>query len=458
MRHINDTRLPAREARIAMSVMVGALASIGGAAFAQDAPAGPSAPPPPAEKAPGESAPAESELLEAALGLDEYEYSPGENPEAPLEEIDEAAGARTGMFSVPGLTPLIESWRQGLDELHSKTGFRFALAYTTLLQQTTNGGKDSTGFSGDLDLMTDWTLIGRGTANTGRLIATFEYRHQIHFQPPSFIGDDVGSLQRTTGGFNDRGWAVRDVHYTQRLFDGRLRLLVGRADSSDYVGGHRLQSINNSFSNRTFSADSTTAYPSGHVMTLGASIRPIDQFYATFGGANAYGTSTTSDLSELDEGKFFTFGEAGFTPTIPDLGWGRYAVLVWHMDDRPNLSLPSDYGFTVIAEQDFGKRMLVFARYGWADTGDLTGIKQSAQIGMGYRGLFGDPLNMTGAAFGVSDPAASNLDPESVFEVFQRFQLTSHTQFSVGFQAIFEPSRSDDDFNGVFTFRFRLAF
>jgi len=77
---------------------------------------------------------------------------------------------------------------------------------------------------------------------------------------------------------------------------------------------------------------------------------------------------------------------------------------------------------------------------------------------MGYRGLLGSPLNMTGAAFGVSDPTASDLDPESVLEVFHRFQVTSHAQFSVGFQSIFEPSRSDDDYVGVFTFRFRLAF
>lgn len=427
------------------------LALLSGTAFAQSVP-------PESPITPAETQPAPDGAPSYGAESDRYEYTPGESADAPLAEISEAAGARTGMITVPGLTPLVESWRVGLDDLHRETGLRFAFAYTMLLQQATGSGGDRTGFSGDLDLMADWTFIGRGTANTGRLVATGEYRHSIGSQPPSDLRNEIGSLQSTTGGFNDRGWAVRDLHYTQRLFDGRLRLLAGRADASDYVGGHRLQGINNSFSNRNFSADSTTAYPAGHVTALGVSVRPIDEFYVSVGGTNAYGRSTINDMQYLDEGKFFTFGEAGFTPVIPDLGWGRYALLLWHMDDRDLLALPSDNGFTLIAEQDFGERILMFARYGWADSGVLTGIKQSGQIGLGYRGLLGDPLNMTGAAFGVSDPTAAGLDPESVFEIFHRFQLTSHSQFSVGFQSIFEPSRSDDDFVGVFTFRFRLAF
>ncbi len=417
--------------------------------------AAPQPAPPPSE--PAESLPpAEADEVEED---ENYEYSPGETPESPLSEIDEAASVRQGMIDVPGLTPAVEFMRAWLDDLHSETGLRIAVAYTTLFQQATGSGGDRTAFSGDLDIMTDWTLVGRGTPNVGRLITTVEYRHQIGWYPPQFLADEIGTLQRTTGGFNDRGWAVRDLHYTQRLFDDRLRLLFGRSDVSDYVGGHRMQSINNSFSNRAFSGDSTTAYPAGHVTSAGASFRPIDEFYVTGGAANAYGTSTTNDLEFIDEGKFFGFGEIGFTPEIDELGWGRYALLIWHMPARDLLSLPSDSGFTVIGEQDLGERLQMFARYGWADDGALTGIKQSGQIGMGYRGLLGSALNMTGAAFGVSEPTADGLDTEKVFEVFHRFQLTDHSQFSIGFQSIFDPSRApDDDFVGVLTLRFRIAF
>jgi hypothetical protein len=312
--------------------------------------------------------------------------------------------------------------------------------------------------SGDLDLMSTWHLVDRNGPNRGTLVTTGEYRHQIGWENPNSLRDDVGTLQRTTGGFDDRGWAFRDFYYLQRLFDDKLRVAFGRADVSDFVGSHQLQGINGSFSNRAFSADSTTAYPAGHVLAAGASIRPVDWFYFTAGGTNAYGRSTISDLQFIDEGKFFTFGEVGFTPTIDGLGKGRYALLGWHMDERDLLELPSDAGFTVILEQSLSDRLRLFARHGWANDGVLTGIKRSTQGGLGITGLLGNDENLTGIAFGFSEPLADARD-EKTIECFHRFQLTAHTQFSVGVQAIFDPSRApDDDAIGVLTVRFRVAF
>lgn len=453
MRRIND-----RWNRLRFAALAGAAAGvIAGQALAQEASPAPASSPS-VEEHLGSSKDAPPVPLPLLYDRANYEFSPGESSEAPLSEIDEAAGARIGMFSIPGLTPAVESWRLALDELYAATGLRLAFAYTTLFQQATTGGSDSTTWSGDLDLMSDWTLIGRGTLNPGRLIFTGEYRHQIYFDPPSTLRNTIGSLQGTTGGFNDRGWAVRDLHFTQSFFDGRFRLLGGRADVSDYVGGHRLQGINGSFSNRTFSADSTTAYPSGHVTTLMGSVRPVDWLYVTGGAANAYGTSTINDMQYLDEHRYFTFGEVGVTPVIPKLGWGRYALLLWHMDERELNNQPSDSGFTVIAEQDLTEGILLYARYGWADSGVLTGNKQGGQIGVGFEGLLGDPRNLTGLAIGVTEPTAAGQDPETVFEVFQRFQITAHSQFSIGYQSIFGPSRSSDDYVGVLSLRLRIAF
>ena len=67
-------------------------------------------------------------------------------------------------------------------------------------------------------------------------------------------------MTNTTGGLNDRGEVVRDAFYAQRLFADRVRVLVGRMDISDHVGGYRLQNINSAFSNRAFSALVTAAF------------------------------------------------------------------------------------------------------------------------------------------------------------------------------------------------------
>lgn len=77
---------------------------------------------------------------------------------------------------------------------------------------------------------------------------------------------------------------VRDVYWIQRLYDARLRILIGRADPSDYVGGHLMQNVNNSFVSRHFSANPAVSFP-GHGPMIGASMRPNDPYYASTGNA-----------------------------------------------------------------------------------------------------------------------------------------------------------------------------
>lgn len=387
-----------------------------------------------------------------------FEFSPGETVEFTPAMEDEIDAIRRGMFELDFIESPIRSYIEWADKFELETGLRFHFAYTTVFQQASGGPGDRTRFSGDLDLMSSWTLLGRGTKDRGVLVATGEYRHQIGWENPNSLRDDVGTLQRTTGGFDDRGIVLRDLFYIQHLFEDRLRLLAGRADVSDLVGGHRLQSINLSFFNRAFSADSTTAYPGGHVTAASASIRPVDWFYFTGGAANGYGRSTINDMPYLDEEKFFYFGEVGFTPTIEGLGSGRYAVLFWHMDERELINSPSDSGFTIILEQDLNDSLHVFARYGNADDGLITSIKSSTQAGMGFRGMLGSPDNLTGAAIAYTEPAVTGRD-EKVVEVFHRFQVSPHIQFTVDVQGIFDPTNApDDDAIAVLSLRLRIAF
>ena len=98
-----------------------------------------------------------------------------------------------------------------------------------------------------------------------------------------------------TNAFNDRGWVIRDAYWIQRLFDARIRIIIGRADPSDYVGTHWLQNVNNSFVNRNFSASPAVPFP-GHGPMLGISIRPTDQFYLTAGASNAYSTTIRDEI------------------------------------------------------------------------------------------------------------------------------------------------------------------
>jgi len=345
-----------------------------------------------------------------------------------------------------------------LDDLYEKTGLRIGVANTMLFLQPMGGQSSRYGAAGDLDLMSSWTLIGRGTEDTGRLVFTGEYRYQIGAQPPSLVGGQVGTLVAPTGTFNDRGWVIRDAYWIQRLFGGKIRILFGRADISDYMGSHWLQNVNNSFINRNFSANAAIPFP-GHGPMLGISIRPTKEFYVTAGAINAYSDTTLPEISSVfEEWDLFTMAEVGYTPTFQGLGEGRYAFAMWHMDACSRDNLPSDYGFTFIADQNLTPNLQAFARYSYSE-GNLTNIQNSAQIGLGYSGIFGRTNDLTGAAFAMTFPERNSTRNESVIEIFHRFQVAANSQFSVGLQAIITPGNAAEyEPAGMFYMRLRSSF
>lgn len=383
-------------------------------------------------------------------------WSPGDGDIDASSELDEIYANHKGSIPATSLESPLNWLVEQSRRLQEQTGLRIGMAYTAMYMQATGPGVRN-GAAGDFDLITDWTLVGRGTKNTGRLIFTAEHRHQIDIDPPSQLRGELGTLQFPTNAFNDRGLVIRDFQWLQRLFDDKVRIGIGRGDSSDFVGMHQMQNINNSFVNRAFSANSVTPFP-GHGTAAGISFRPNDQFYVTAGGANAYGRTTVSDFDTLDEGDFFTYIEGGWTPTFDNVGRGRYSLFVWHMDSRDSLGIGSDSGFSVILNQNFGERWQAFARFSYADEG-ISGIKNSTEIGGGYRGLLGSPENLTGLAAAYSSPTNDTWDDEKIVEAFHRWQLTAHTQFSVSAQAIIDPSNNpDQDVIGAFAARIRIAF
>ena len=386
------------------------------------------------------------------------DFSPGEATTNTPAELDEIYAPNEGYLDSLGVNRPLDLLKIPLDSLYQKTGLRIGVANTMLFMQPMGGQSSRYGAAGDLDLMSSWTLIGRGTKDTGRFVFTGEYRYQIGGQPPSRIGGQMGTLVAPTNAFNDRGWVIRDAYWIQRLFDARIRILFGRADPSDYVGAHWLQNVNSSFVNRNFSTNPAVPFP-GHGPMLGISIRPTDELYLTAGASNAYSTTIRDEIDTVfNEWDIFSFAEAGYTPTFKGLGAGRYAFGIWHMDARGKFGLPADYGLTFIADQNLGERLQVFARYSYSD-GTLTNVRQSAQLGFGLSGLLGRKDDLTGAAIALAVPRNAASRNETVLEIFHRFQVSQNTQLSAGLQVIANPGNApDNNTAGVFYARLRISF
>lgn len=386
------------------------------------------------------------------------EFSPGDAGTAPEAELEEIYSTRSGDLDPLGLERPLDWMSQELQSFYRDTGFRLGVAHTMFFAQPSGGLSDHSGTAGDLDIVSSWTLLRHGTEDTGRLVASVEYRYDLGAQPPSVIGAQNGTLINTVNTFNDRGGVVRDLYWIQRFYDARLRILIGRADPSDYVGSHLMQNVNNSFASRHISANPAVPFP-GHGPMAGFSLRPTEQFYLTAGTANAYSNTRTAGFDSLtDEWELFSFAEAGYTPTLDGLGAGRYAVGLWYMDSRSADGLPSDKGINFIADQRLSETLQVFGRYAYSDA-TLTNVRQLAQAGLGLNGLLGRNDDLTGLAFSFAQPQASASQNEKVIELFHRFQATRHSQFSLGAQLILDPGNApSEDAMGFFYARLRTSF
>lgn len=386
------------------------------------------------------------------------DFSPGERTTNAPARLDEIYAPHDGFLRSTGIDWPSNLLAKPLTELFEKTGLRLGAANTILFMQPFGGQSSRYGAAFDIDILSSWTLIGRGTEDTGRLVVTGEYREKIGDQPPSVLGRQIGTLVAPTNAFNDRKWVVRDFYWIQRLFDARLRILIGRGDPADYVGSIWLGNVNNSFINRSFSSNPAVAYPA-HGPIFGVSIRPTDLFYITAGVSNAYSLTTTAQINSLfNEWDLFEFGEIGYTPTFEGLGDGRYAFGLWHIDSRSKVGLPEDEGLTVILNQNLGNRLQSFARYAYSD-GTLTNVRQMAQAGLGLNGFLGRKDDLTGAAFSVNVPRNSASRTEAVFEVFHRFQVSDFNQVSLGFQLIAHPGNATNNgAAGIFYARWRTSF
>ncbi len=372
------------------------------------------------------------------------------------EEITEGKAERPNWLGITRDTDPFKDIEDGLNKLQKETGLKLGFAYTMLFQQASAGPGDRNAGGGDLDLLANWQLIGRDTKNVGELNASFEYRFQIGSQPPSALGPSIGTLIPTSNGFSERPLIVKELYWNQRLFNGVLRLIAGRIDMENYVGGQRMQSANTFFLNKAFSSNPAIAYPSIG-LGAGGAVLPTEWLYISGGVADANARTTQTGFNTaFDTGQLFSFVEVGVLTDIPDLGKGRQRLAVWHTDARPQDGKPSDEGYSLTLDQDFGQDFTAFIRAAHSK-GNLTNVKWLVEGGVGLKGVIGNDGDFSGLGVAYAQPPTGRA--ETIVEVFHRFQLAPRTQFTLGIQGIFNPGNAPQDAAlAVFEARLRFTF
>jgi len=294
--------------------------------------------------------------------------------------------------------------------------------------------------------------------NNGYLKFKAEYQWQIGNQAPSALGEQIGSLVKTTKGFGEKSPSFAQLYWEQHISKNVFILDLGKLDATNYYSDNVAAGDREYFMNAAFSAIPAIATP-GNGLGVNAKFTPIPWFYLTAGFQQQQGTDSIHQVENFSSDfDIFSSAEVGFRPVISGLGQGNYRFTFWHADDIPDKSLESDHGFAGSFDQVLSPRWVTFSRYEY-DNGELTGIRQLVTGGIGCRPELISSQDIFGVALAWGQPAQESDREQYEAEVFYRLQISLTEQLSIGYQVIADPTFAPhDDVVGVFWTRFRILF
>ncbi len=369
-----------------------------------------------------------------------------------LTRLRDNLAEHDAIFPHGPISVLHSAWRPLADELDNSLGLRLGAAYTFVYQRATSGITDRDAAGGDVDLFGRWLLFGEPQRSAGQIGFSLEERHTIATDiDPLGLGQAIGSLWETTGGFNEQDFVVSQLWWQQHLADGAFAYRIGKIDITDLLDTNRLKSFNFLFQNRAFSSNPVTAFPGNG---LGAAVGVFgDRFYAGAAVGDANGRKSTSGFNSIDEGEWFVGGEIGFTPPQ-----GAYRLAAWHTDARSARGTPSDAGFSLSFDHELDGGVVPFLRYSYADRA-VRGREQILAGGAGFFGTLGREDDVAGVAASWGKSADPNQRDQYAFEAFYRIQLTRVIQVTPSAQLIVDPSLApNEDTIGLFGIRVRIQF
>ena len=257
---------------------------------------------------------------------------------------------------------------------------------------------------------------------------------------------------------------MTNLYWKQNLNDGRLELIAGMLDVTDWVDVYALASPWTGFYNFAFSTGSATI-PTPDDATLGAfangMITNNMYFVAGFTDSNADSTDPFEGFETFGKGEFFKVLEFGVATSQDRFYLDNTHLTFWHTDERKDAGVLDGSGVSFsYTKSFFNDRFLPFFRAGYAKDGGSF-LQKSVSAGFGYH--FGKNNSLLGFGVNWGQPNETTYSPglrnQIVAEVFTRLQVTENVQITPDIQYIKNPALSPTiDHSLVFGLRMRAAF
>lgn len=361
----------------------------------------------------------------------------------------------------------LERWGAFKADLDTRTGFKFSVAYTHVLQAATSANRWETGSGAQAEFDFTWEIFGRnGTGPKGLIGGKFESRFKVlNATVPQSTALRAGSIWSGAIGYGDQDPSLSQLWYEQHLIRDRVLLRLGKIAPFTVFDYYKYKSPRVAFLGQPQNFNPTIPFPPSS-LGIGGGARLTNGMYFAAGGFDANGTATRPGFDTLfEDGEIFSIAEVGWAPDFvfglepgQDFRPGNddYHLTVWHSDARSKINRPEGWGFTASAQRGFGN-IVPYARYGYSN-GGATSLKQFASLGAGFENVFGYDSDAIGIGLSWGDPWNAGLDSQYALEVFYRMQLTPQFALTPDVQVIVDPvTDPSSDVLGVFSLRGRIA-
>lgn len=344
-------------------------------------------------------------------------------------------------------------------DVKKKTGLSFALDYTSLyFGSTSNIGSGEAG-SGIFRFYGAWELVGRKSGNTGALVYKLEHRHKYGTIPVSGLGLDMGYVGMIGPPFNDSGYRTQNLYWRQRLANGRLSIVAGFLDVTDFFDVYGLASPWMHFTNFNFSTGiAAVNVPNDGYLGIGVGGWITKNIYAIAGIADLNGN--TAYIFEgfdtfFNKNEYFKHIEVGITSAKEYMVLDNIHATFWQRDSSSASGDPSGWGFVLSATKYINQTWFPFARFAY--TKDAGSFLQTAfATGVGYQPNPGSHLLSAGYSFGKVNKGTFgvNYPTQHTLEVFYRVQLSTRMAITPDVQLIINPALNDQQ-DAIFLYGIR---
>ena len=147
------------------------------------------------------------------------------------------------------------AWKKRLQE---KRGLALSFDYSAVYWKASSSPGEETAAGGMARFFGSWDLVGRESGNTGAFVWKVEHRHAYTDVAPQGFGFNLGYVGLFTPPFSSQGWRFTNFYWRQRWKEGKVAMLAGFLDATDYVDVYALASPWTGFLNFAFSTGTLT--------------------------------------------------------------------------------------------------------------------------------------------------------------------------------------------------------